>query len=83
MLSWLCCNLERDTVHVASLFCSVSRKYECSISSFNSFSNSWIAGSTNLNLSNMLDHAKSEVDKTVKCKLRAEKFRENGESLVL
>ena len=31
----------------------------------------------------MLDHAKREVHKAAMCKLRAEKYRESGESLFL
>ena len=31
----------------------------------------------------MLDHAKSDDPKTAMCKMRAEKYRESGESLVL
>ena len=62
-LTWLRCHLDQDQVHVSSLFCTVCKKYERNVSSMKSFSPAWIEGSSNLRLSNMLDHAQSEVHK--------------------
>ncbi len=45
--------------------------------------NSWIKESANLKLSNMLDHAWSDVHLTAMSKLRADMAKENGESAVL
>ena len=47
-LTWLRCELDRDRVHVASLFCAACRKYERYVCSLKNFSSSWIEGSTNL-----------------------------------
>ena len=47
------------------------------------FSKSWITGSVNLKLSNMLDHAKSDVHKAAMSKSRADSAKEKGESTVL
>lgn len=82
-LTWLRCNLESDKVHVANLCCSVCKKYEKSICSLKNFSSSWITGSTNLKLSNMLDHANSDVHKAAMTKLRADTARGRGESAVV
>ena len=82
-LTWLRCELDRDRVHVASLFCAACRKYERYVCSLKNFSSSWIEGSTNLKLSNMLDHARSEVHKAAMSKLSADSAKERGESLAL
>ena len=62
-LSWLCCDLEWDKHHVASLYCAVCKKYEDSLKFLKSFSRAWITGSVNQKVSNVLDHATSEVHK--------------------
>ena len=69
-LTWLRCELRRDKVHVESLYCAVSRKYERNIfCSLKNSSNSWIKGSTNPKLSNMVDHAQSDVHKAAMSRL--------------
>ena len=83
MLTWLRCNLEADKVHVATLYCAIYRKYEQGISTLKNFSNSWIVGSTNLRLSNMLDHAGSDTHKAAMTRMKADSARERGESAVL
>ena len=60
-LSWLRCDLERDDRHVASLYCAVCREYQDHLLSLKSFSRAWITGSTNQKVSNVIDHATSEV----------------------
>ena len=69
--SWLRCDLERDKHHVASLYCAVCKKYEHSLQSLKSFSRAWITGSTNHKVSNVLDHANSEVHKVAMTRKRA------------
>ena len=61
--SWLRCDLDRDKRHVSSLYCTVCRKYEDSLQSLKSFSQAWIVGSTNHKVSNVIDHATSEVQR--------------------
>ena len=82
-LSWLRCVLCRDKLHVEILYCEVCRKYEARLCSFRNFSNSWIKGSANLKLSNMLDHARSDVHLAAMSKLRADLATESGESTLL
>ncbi len=77
-LSWLRCVLSRDKLHVEMLYCEVCRKYEARLCSLRNFSNSWIKGSANLKLSNMLDHARSDVHLTAMSKLCADMAKENG-----
>ena len=36
-LSWLCCELQRDKCHLASLHCAVRKKYERSLESLKNF----------------------------------------------
>ena len=52
-------------------------RYEWNITTMKNFLNSWIRGSTNLKLSNMLDHAKSEVHKGAITGMRADGARES------
>jgi len=54
---------DRDKRHVSSLYCTVCRKYEDSLQSLKSFSRAWIVGSTNHKVSNLIDHATSEVQR--------------------
>lgn len=81
-LTWLRYNMDSDRAHVASLFCCVCRKYEKNISSLKNFSSAWVLGSTNLRLSNMLDHARSEVHKLAMSRLMADSAKERGLSIV-
>ena len=60
-LSWLRCEMDRDNVHLASLHCALCKKYEGHLQSFKSFNAAWITGSTNQKVSNVLEHAGSEV----------------------
>ena len=82
-LSWLRCLLCRDKLHVEILYCEVYRKYEARLCSLRNFSNSWIKGPANLKLSNMLDHARSDVHLAAMSKLRADMAKESGESTLL
>jgi len=82
-LTWLRCDLEKDRVHVASLYCVACKKYESNICSMKNFSSSWVKGSTNLKLSNMLDHARSEVHQAAMSRMRADSAKEKGESAVI
>ena len=47
-LVWLRCELERDNVHVAVLFCDVCKHYKDSIVSLRNFQMTWITGTINL-----------------------------------
>ena len=62
-LSWLRCNLDRDKVHVATLWCEVCKKHERSVQSLKNFSRAWITRSNNQKVSNVVDRATSEVHK--------------------
>ena len=82
-LSWLRCDLERDKRHVAALYCAVCKKYEDSLQSLKSFSRAWITGSTNHKVSNVLDHAASEVHKVAMTRKRADDAKASGGSAML
>ena len=77
-LSWLRCILCRDKLHVKILYCEVCRKYEARLCSLRNFSNLWIKGSANLKLSNVLDHARSDVHLAAMSKFRADMAKESG-----
>lgn len=79
-VSWLRCELDRDKAHVVSLSCAVCTKYESYVSSLKNFSKAWISGSTNLKVSNLIDHATSEVHKVAMGRMRAEHAKDRGES---
>ena len=81
--SWLRCDLERDKRYVASLYCAVCKKYEHSLQSLKSFSRAWITGSTNHKVSNVLDHANSEVHKVAMTRKRADDAKASSGSAVL
>ena len=82
-LSWLRCDLERDKRHVAALYCAVCKKYEDSLQSLKSFSRAWVTGSTNHKVSNVLDHAASEVHKVAMTPKRADDAKASGGSAML
>ena len=82
-LSWLRCNLERDKRHVASLHCAVCKKYEDSLLSLKSFSRAWISGTTNQKVSNVIDHATSEVHHVAMTRTRADTAKASGGSAAL
>ena len=82
-LSWLRCELERDRRHVVSLYCTVCKRYESSMESLKNFSRAWITGSTNQKVSNVLDHATSEVHKVAMARMRADAAKAHGESAIL
>ena len=82
-LSWLRCEMDRDNIHVASLHCDLCKKYEGHLQSLKSFNAAWITGSTNQKVSNVVDHAGSEVHKAAMSRKRAESAKARGESAVL
>ena len=82
-LSWLRCELERDKRHVVTLYCAVCRKYESSLQSLKNFTRAWITGSTNQKVSNVLDHATSEVHKVAMTRMQADTAKVRGGSAVL
>ena len=82
-LSWLRCELERDNLHVASLHCAVCRKYKGSLRSLRSFSAVWISGSTNQKVSNVVDHATSDIHKVAMERKRAESVKASSGSVAL
>ena len=67
-------------MHVASLHCTICRKYEDHLQSLKSFNAAWITGSTNQKVSNVLDHTETEAAMSRK---RAESAKACGESVVL
>ena len=82
-LSWLRCEMDRDNIHVASLHCALCKKYEGHLQSLKSFNAAWITGSTNQKVSNVVDHARSEVHKDAMSRKRAKSAKARGESAVL
>ena len=78
-LSWFCCELDREKVHMVSLSCAACKKYEPYIVSLKNFSKAWISGSTNLKVSNLLDHATSEVHKVAMTQMHAGHAKASGE----
>ena len=81
-LSWHHCEMERDTVHIASLHCALYKKYEGHLQSLKNFNAAWITRSTNQKVSNILDRAGSGVHKAALARKRAEASRAHGESVV-
>ena len=58
-LGFVCCDLESNHAHIATLYCAVCRKCEWYIYSLKKSCSMWILGSTNiLRLCNVLGHAK-------------------------
>ena len=74
---------EHDNLHMASLHCAVCRKYTGSLRSLRSFSAVWISGSTNQKVSNIVDHATSDVRKVAMERKRAESVKASGGSVAL
>ena len=81
-LSLLRCDLQQDKRLVASLYCAVCKTYEDSLQSLKSFLRAWITGFTNQKVSNVLDHANSEVHKVAMTKKRADAVKASGGSAV-
>ena len=77
-LTWLRCELGRDKVHVESLYCAVCRKYKKEICSLKNLSRG-----IPTSISNMVDHARSDVHKAAVSRLRADTAREKDESAIL
>ena len=77
----LCCELERDHLHVAFLFCDVCRRYKDSIVSLRNFQMTWITGTTNLKISVVKEHANSEIHKVAMGRLKSTSAKAKGESL--
>ena len=82
-LSWLRCELGRDKHHVAFLHRDVCKRYERSLDSPNNFLKVWITCSANQKVSNVLDHATSDVHKAAMARLRVDSVRARGGSTVL
>ena len=79
-VSWLRCKHDCDKAHVVSLSCAVGMKYKSYITSLKNFLKAWISGSTNLKVSNLIDHATSEVHMVAIEWMRAEHAKVRGES---
>ena len=74
-LPWLRCEMERDTVHFASLNCALCKKYEGHLQSLKNFNAAWIIESTNHKVSNILDNDGSGMHKAMLARKRAEDIR--------
>ena len=81
--SWLRCELQEDRRHVGSLRCDVCKKYKSNIESLRNFSIAWVTGSSNLKVSNVLEHAASEVHKVAMTRMHADAAKAKGVSVVL
>ena len=71
----------RDKRHVASP--RLRHVYKSSLEPLKNFSRAWTSGSTNQIVSNVLDHATSEVHKAAMARLRADHAKASGGSAVL
>ena len=78
-LSWLRCEMERDTAHFVSLNCALCKKYEGHLQSLKNLNTAWITGSTNQKVSSILDNEGSGVHKAALARKRAEAARAHGE----
>ncbi len=72
-LTWLRC--DSYCTLVGSLWCAACKKFEDRIRGVKNFSSTWIVGSTNQKVSNVLDHARSEQHKVAMTQLRAEQAK--------
>ena len=68
---------------MAPLYCAVCKKYEDSLQSLNSFSRAWIIGSMNHKVSNVLNHAASQVHRVAMTRKRANDAKVSSRSAVL
>ena len=82
MLTWLHYDLDRDKRHMVSLYCGVCHKYEASFQSLKNFTRTWITGSTNQKVSNVLDHADSDVHKTIMARMKADTVKARGSAVL-
>ena len=80
-LVWLRCELERDNVHVAFLFCDVCKRYKDNIISMRNFQMTWITGTTNQKISVVMEHASSEVHKVAMGRFKSISAKSKGKSL--
>ena len=78
--SWLRCELQQDKRHIASIHCKICKKYKTSLESMKNFSRAWMTRSTNLEVSNVLEHASIEVHKVAMTQLHADAARAWEES---
>ena len=83
ILSWLGSELDRDKVHVVPLSCAACKKYEPYLVSLKNISKAWISSSTNLKVSNLLDHATSKVHKVAMTRMRVDHAKVRGKSPVM
>ena len=63
--------------------CEVCTKYRSHLESMKNFSKTWVTGSTNLKVSNVIEHATSEVHKAAMTRMHSESAKARGESVVL
>ena len=66
-----------------TLSCEACKKYERSVQSLKNFSRVWITGSSNQKVSNVIDHATSEVHKASMARMRANSTKASGGSAAL
>ena len=78
-LTWLRCHLDTHKRTVQYLYCDVCKKYEANIQSFKNFTTTWITGSTNQKVSNVVDHASSDVHRAAMMRLRADHAKAKGQ----
>ena len=77
--TWLRCLLDTHKHTVKYLYCDVCKKYEANIQSLKNFTTTWITGSTNQRVSNVVDHASSDVHKAAMMRLQADHTKEKGQ----
>ena len=73
MLTWLHCNKQQK--YIESLWCEMCRRFQDRICGTKNFSATWITGSTNQKLSNVLDHVCSDQHKLSMSLLRVEQAK--------
>ena len=73
MLTWLRCDKQQR--YIESLWCETCRQFQDRIRGTKNFSATWITGSTNQKLSNVLDHVCSDQHKLSMSLLRVEQAK--------
>ncbi|KAL5491664.1 hypothetical protein EMCRGX_G016996, partial [Ephydatia muelleri] len=74
-----CFSEDQEADELQYLYCDVCKKYEANIQSLKNFTTTWITGSTNQKVSNVVDHASSDVHRAAMMRLRADHAKAKGQ----
>ena len=72
---------KEDQTVVEMLWCEACRKYEDKITGMKNFSKAWITGSSNQQMSNIVDHATSEQHQAAMIQMCADTARASNQPL--